>query len=68
MHTLPYVKLSIRPRSGQVASMIERPVSDELPAVEAHRFSNASTAASGRLGEFANGSFGAVQFAKPGFD
>ena len=29
---------------------------------------NGRLTAYGRLGEFANGSFGAVQFAKPGFD
>jgi hypothetical protein len=38
---------SLRPRSGPTANKVERLVSDELPAVDAHRFSEAATAACG---------------------
>jgi len=38
--------------SGLTATKIERPVSDELPAVDAHRFSKTCTSACGRKHEF----------------
>jgi hypothetical protein len=63
---LPWIKVGFG-RGGPTANRTEWPVFDELPAVQAHRFLEAATAACGRMGEVANGRFGAFNFKNSGF-
>jgi hypothetical protein len=62
---LPWIKVGFG-RGGPTANRTEWPVFDELPAVQAHRFLEAATAACGRMGEVANGRFGAFNFKNSG--
>ena len=48
MHSRPYGNLFIRPKTDPIPSVAERPLPDQLPAVQTLQFFAAATAAPGR--------------------